>query len=73
MSRSTTTAHDTNHDMKHDTAREQKARPVIPAPRRSPEQRPAESSRPDVPAGYPPYPLVRYALDHATALRPRRT
>jgi hypothetical protein len=57
----------------HDTAHEQKARPVIPAPRRSPEQRPAESSRPDVPAGYPSYPPVRYALDHATALRPRRT
>ena len=45
---------------------------MIPAPRRSPEQRPAESSEPDVPAGYPPYPLIRYALDHATALRPRR-
>ena len=73
MSRSATTTHDTNHDTKHDRAHEQKARPVIPAPRRSPEQRPAESSRPDVPAGYPPYPLVRYALDHATALRPRRT
>jgi len=64
MTRSTTT--------RHDTAHEQKTRPVIPAPRRSPEQRPAESSEPDVPAGYPPYPLVRYALDHATALRPRR-
>ena len=64
MTRSTT--------MKHETAHEQKVRPVIPAPRRSPEQRPAESSEPDVPAGYPPYPLVRYALDHATALRPRR-
>ena len=64
MTRSTTT--------KHETAHEQKARPAIPAPRRSPEQRPAESSEPDVPAGYPPYPLVRYALEHATALRPRR-
>jgi hypothetical protein len=66
MTRSTTT--------KHDTAHEQKARPVIPAPRRSPEQRPAESRpagsrEPDVAAFFPPYPLVRYALDHATALR----
>jgi|1186.fasta_scaffold520339_2 hypothetical protein len=69
MTRSTTT--------KHDTAHEQKARPVIPAPRRSPEQRPtesrpAESGEPAVPAGFPPYPLVGYALAHATALRPRR-
>jgi hypothetical protein len=62
MTRSTTT--------RHDRAHEQKARPAIPAPRRSPEERPARTSEPDLPADYPLYPLIRYALDHATALRP---
>jgi hypothetical protein len=65
MTRTTTTT-------KHSAARETRTRPVIPAPRRSPEERPAETREPDVPAGYPLYPLVRYALDHATALRPRQ-
>jgi hypothetical protein len=64
MTRSTTT--------KHDRAHEQKARPFIPAPRRSPEQPPEQTGEADVPAGYPLYPLIRYALDHATALRPRQ-
>ena len=57
---------------KHDRAAEQKTRPALPAPRRSPEERPAETREPDVPAGYPLYPLIRYALDHATALHPAR-
>jgi hypothetical protein len=55
-------------------------RPIVPAPRRSPEQTHEqtqeetheESRPPDEAADFPLYPLVRYALDHATALRPRR-
>jgi hypothetical protein len=51
-------------------------RPTIPAPRRSPEQsaepRPEPTPEPDDAAGFPLYPLVRYALEHATALHPRQ-
>ena len=55
-------------------------RAVVPAPRPSPENGPesaperrsARSPAPDDATGFPPYPLVRYALDHATALRPRQ-
>jgi hypothetical protein len=64
MTRSTTT--------EHGRAREARTRPTIPAPRRSPEQEPAGIRDQEPPADYPQYPLVRYALEHATALRPRR-
>jgi hypothetical protein len=39
---------------------------AVPAPRRSPEQ----STEPDVTAESYGYPLIRYAMEHATALRP---
>ncbi|NYJ08293.1 hypothetical protein [Petropleomorpha daqingensis] len=62
----------TTSTTKHTAAREARTRPAIPAPRRSPEQGPAQPREPEPPADLPPYPLVRYALEHATALRPRR-
>jgi|tagenome__1003787_1003787.scaffolds.fasta_scaffold20772078_2 hypothetical protein len=47
--------------------RDTTTRVAIPAPRRSPEERP----EPDEPQSYDAYPGVRYALEHATALQPR--
>ena len=51
--------------------------PFVPAPRRSPEEihEPAAAAETATPApadDYPMYPLVRYAMQHATALRPRQ-
>jgi hypothetical protein len=47
-----------------------KTRPAVPAPRRSPEESPAPTTPEDP---YDAYPGVRYALEHATALRPGRS
>ena len=58
------------------TATRTRTRAVVPAPRRSPEQtrdvNHEGSRRPDEGDDFPLYPLVGYALEHATALRPPR-
>jgi hypothetical protein len=48
--------------------------PFVPAPRRSPEEihEPAAAAESSTQAAYPMYPLIAYALEHATALRPRQ-
>jgi len=51
--------------------------PFVPVPRRSPEgiheaAAAVESSTHAAAADYPMYPLIAYALEHATALRPRQ-
>jgi hypothetical protein len=56
----------------HDTT----TRPAVPAPRQSPEngheQNYDTSPAPDVASESYGYPLIRYAMEHATALRPQR-
>jgi hypothetical protein len=51
--------------------------PFVPAPRRSPEEIHEPAAAPETATqaatdDYPMYPLVRYAMQHATALRPRQ-
>jgi hypothetical protein len=73
MTRTAAARHDTaTHDTaKHETATHGRTtRPVIPAPRRSPEQQPEPGPEPDAADESYGYPLVRYAMEHATALHP---
>jgi hypothetical protein len=46
-----------------------KNRPAVPAPRRSPEESREEIREPVAPQESYGYPLIRYAMEHATALR----
>jgi hypothetical protein len=62
----TTTAAAPQHTATHDTT----TRPVVPAPRRSPEQQPETGHETDAADESYGYPLIRYAMEHATALHP---